>query len=222
MNDTTALPIFKRIGPFGLVVLLHLAFFYALQSGLLRKAAELLPKEVFVTFITPESKRVDPPKPPPQETPKVMNTVKKAVAPQAVTPAVHESPAEVSAAPQPPSPPAETIVQAAPSTSATSVTAPPAPQPKTVSSGVEYLQAPRPEYPPLSRRKGETGTVVVRVLINEAGQPQNADIHNSSGSSRLDQAARQAVLQALFKPHIENGKPVFVYVLVPINFQLNN
>jgi len=45
-------------------------------------------------------------------------------------------------------------------------------------------------------------------------------IHKSSGSSNLDEAGRQAVLRALYKPNMEDGKPVPVYALVPINFQL--
>jgi len=61
----------------------------------------------------------------------------------------------------------------------------------------------------------------MRVLVSDAGLPVRAEVHRSSGSPRLDEAARQAVLGALFKPYIENGKSLTVYVLVPINFKLS-
>ncbi|MGB6055012.1 MAG: energy transducer TonB, partial [Burkholderiaceae bacterium] len=92
--------------------------------------------------------------------------------------------------------------------------------PKTITSGVEYLQPPRPEYPLLSRRKNEEGKVMLRVLINQKGRTEQVEIMSSSGFPRLDEAARQAVLRAVFKPQIEDGKPVMVYTNVPITFQL--
>jgi protein TonB len=60
----------------------------------------------------------------------------------------------------------------------------------------------------------------LRVLVNEAGRAERADVQTSSGSSRLDEAARQAALRALFKPHLEDGNAVAVYALVPINFSI--
>jgi protein TonB len=68
---------------------------------------------------------------------------------------------------------------------------------------------------------GEEGRVVLRILINEKGQPERVEIEKSSGFSRLDEAARQAALNALFKPHIENGRPIAVYAMVPIGFKLS-
>lgn len=55
----------RKIGPLGLIILLHLGFFYALQSGLLKQAAQALPtREVFASFITPERPPApSPPKP---------------------------------------------------------------------------------------------------------------------------------------------------------------
>ncbi len=112
--------------------------------------------------------------------------------------------------------------EAEPMTSAAAAPlAPPAPaRPKLISSGAEYIHPPRPEYPALSRRLGEEGKVVLRILINEKGQPEQVEVEKSSGSSRLDSAACQAALRALFKPHIEDGKPIAVYALVPIGFKL--
>ena len=75
-------------------------------------------------------------------------------------------------------------------------------------------------YPGISRRMGETGIVMLRVLINEKGTAEQVVIHKSSGSSNLDEAGRQAVMRALYKPYVEDGKAIPVYALVPVNFQL--
>ena len=72
----------------------------------------------------------------------------------------------------------------------------------------------------MSRRLGEQGTVLLRILVNEKGLAEKVLVQTSSGSSRLDEAGRQAALRALFKPHLEDGRAVAVYVLVPLNFQL--
>jgi len=90
-----------------------------------------------------------------------------------------------------------------------------------IASDVEYIRPPQIAYPVISRRKHEQGKTILRVLINENGLPEKAEIKESSGSRRLDDAALSAVLGALFKPCIENGKPAAVYALVPIRFQLD-
>jgi protein TonB len=102
--------------------------------------------------------------------------------------------------------------------------APPAPAPaagpKTISSGVEYIQPPQVVYPSMSKRMGEQGRVTLLVLINDKGVAEKATIQNSSGFPRLDEAGRQAAMRALFKPHMEDGRAVPVYVVVPLNFSL--
>lgn len=209
----------RRIGPLGLIILLHIGFFYALQSGLLRQAAQALPTEVFASFITPEQPSApSPPRPAP---PKTVPIVKKSVAPRPV-PIVNTtpSPQAITAAPQAPSPPAP-AESAAPVVAAAPAPATPA-LPKTISSGADYLQPPQPDYPPLSLRMREQGRVVLRVLVDAKGHPERVEVQKSSGLPRLDEAGRQAVLRALFRPYIDDGQAVAVYVIVPINFQLNN
>lgn len=210
----------RRIGPLGTIILLHLAFFYALQSGLIREAAQAMPKEIIATFITPE--RPEPPQPQPQPkapVPKTVPVVKKAVTPPPRPVIETPSPQAITTPPAPPAPaePAAPAAAAAPAP----VAAPPAPaQPRTIATGIEYLQAPQPVYPPIARRMGEEGKAVLRVLVNEKGRPERVELQKSSGSPRLDEAARQAVLRALFKPFIEDGKAVPAFAVVPINFQL--
>lgn len=85
---------------------------------------------------------------------------------------------------------------------------------------VEYAQFEPPAYPPLSRRLGEQGLVVVRVLIDEHGLPVEAAVSVSSGFPRLDDAAVRAVRAARFRPHVIGGRPQPAYALVPIRFDL--
>ncbi len=61
---------------------------------------------------------------------------------------------------------------------------------------------------------------MLRILINEMGLPEKVDVHQSSNFPRLDEAARQAGLHAVFKPHTENGRAVAVFVIVPVNFSI--
>ncbi len=235
MNATLSLPITapstllwpyaKRLGPLTLIILLHLGFFYALQSGLLYRPTPHIPHEVLVQFITaepaprPALTPAPTPKPaPPKTVPVVRKALSKPVVKATPAPPLNLAPAEQAITL--PAEPQAAAEPAAPATTATPAPAAPAP-PKTISSGVEYLQAPQPEYPLLSRRRGEEGKVVLRALINLKGRPEQVEIQSSSGSARLDEAARQAVLRAVFKPHLEDGKPVMVYAIVPIKFQLD-
>ncbi|RCS58376.1 energy transducer TonB [Parvibium lacunae] len=103
-----------------------------------------------------------------------------------------------------------------------SVSQAPAAQPKVVTQGIAYLVKPDPQYPPLARRAGEEGTALIRVLVNTEGRPEEANVQQSSGFNRLDEAARKAVLAARFRPHQENGQAIRVWTLVPISFTLEN
>lgn len=94
----------------------------------------------------------------------------------------------------------------------------PAPAAPRVITDVAYIEPPQPRYPPESRRSGEEGLVVLRVLINEIGGVARVDIERSSGHSRLDDAARQAVKRARFRPYLENGVPRMALATIPIEF----
>ena len=99
--------------------------------------------------------------------------------------------------------------------------APPAPaRVELPSSDADYLQNPKPPYPALSTRLGEQGKVVVRVLIGVDGTAQKADIKQSSGFDRLDQAALGTVLRWRYVPGKRAGIPEAMWFNVPINFVL--
>lgn len=94
-----------------------------------------------------------------------------------------------------------------------------APGPRLV-SGVAYLREPAPEFPAASRRLGEQGTVMVKVLVDEQGHAAEVQIHRSSGFNRLDRAASRAVAQAVFRPYSINGRAQSAWTIVPIHFKL--
>ena len=213
----------QRAAPLGGVLVVHLVVFYAFYSGLMTRMAEVaLPQAVYVSFVTPPQPEAAPlPKtvpvtqlPPPLFHPPVVPVV----------PVVLPTPVErtITVAPQqavPSDKPVTPVVMAAP-VAAPAAAAAPVTGPKTLTSGVEYLQAPQPIYPPMAKRLGEQGKVILRILVNERGIPDQVLVQTSSGSARLDEAGRQAALRALFKPHVEDGRAVAVYVIVPLNFQL--
>ena len=62
--------------------------------------------------------------------------------------------------------------------------------------------------------------MLVRVLIDERGDPLRLELQQSSGFTRLDESATAAVRAARFKPYTENGEARAVWVLIPIVFDL--
>ncbi len=203
------------------VVLLHVAALWALQTGLLRRAVELIvPAEVLVEFMEPPAPKVAPPTPaPPKPAP-----VKQAVAPTPV-PVRSVAPQPLAIADPTPSPNAPVGVTEVPAVvapqAAPVAAAPPAPaRMELPSSDADYLQNPKPAYPALSKRLGEQGKVVVRVLIGVDGAAQKAEIKQSSGFDRLDQAALGTVLRWRYVPGKRAGVPETMWFNVPINFVL--
>jgi len=103
------------------------------------------------------------------------------------------------------------------------IVATPAPAPITPPEfNAAYLRNPPPAYPPQSRRRGEQGTVLLRVHITAAGLADQVAIQDSSGSPRLDQAAQEAVRAWHFTPARQGDQPVAAWVAVPIRFKLGD
>jgi protein TonB len=115
---------------------------------------------------------------------------------------------------QPPAPPLLTpMVVAEP--------APPAPpRIELPSSSADYLNNAPPPYPPLSKRLGEQGKVIVRAFIEVSGSASKAEIRTSSGYERLDQTALQTVLKWRYVPGKRAGVPEAMWFNIPINFVL--
>ncbi|WP_334188333.1 energy transducer TonB [Noviherbaspirillum sp.] len=230
----------NRVGPLGAIILAHAGLLYILQAPSKPQPSPSAPREIMATFITPapapapalppepvpkpvaEQPRPVPPEPvKPQPAPKKVKRIPKKTETPTRVPAAVEEPVpstQTAAAPPEPAPPAA-AAPSAPMPAAPAPTPVPA-QPRTVTSGIQYLQAPQPEYPPLAKRMGEEGKAILRVLVNDKGRPEKIELQKSTGSALLDEAARQAVARALFKPFMEDGKPVAAYAIVPINFQI--
>jgi len=87
---------------------------------------------------------------------------------------------------------------------------------------VAYLNNPRPTYPPIARRLGLEGLVVLRVQVSAKGAPEQVAVAQTSGASVLDEAALKAVQGWTFTPARRGDTPVAHMVDVPIRFQLKN
>lgn len=201
------------------VVLFHIAALWALQTGLLRRAVEVIvPAEVLSEFINPPAPRSEQPTPPtPQVKPQPRPVQKTSATPQPIAVATPE--------PSPAAPTGVTTPQpAAPAAAAPATAGPPSPPaPPRIelpSSDAAYLNNPKPPYPALSKRLGEQGKVVVRVLIGVDGAAQQAEIRTSSGYDRLDQAALATVLKWRYVPGKRGGVAEAMWFNVPINFVL--
>lgn len=77
-----------------------------------------------------------------------------------------------------------------------------------------------PTYPPASRRAGEQGTVRLKVLVDTNGRPSNVEVTQSSGSTRLDQAAIDAVRKWRFEAATDGTKKIQAYTQVAVTFKL--
>lgn len=80
----------------------------------------------------------------------------------------------------------------------------------------------KPKYPMMSKRIGEQGTVILRVLVKSDGSAGAVEVKISSNYPRLDQAALEAVKYWRFVPATSDGKPIDEWYQVPIPFKLQN
>jgi periplasmic protein TonB len=96
------------------------------------------------------------------------------------------------------------------------------PEPTAPRFDAAYLNNPPPAYPPLSRRLGEEGRVMLRVFVDPTGAPVQVELRASSGHRRLDAAAEAAVRRWRFVPARRGEQPVGGWVLVPIAFNLRS
>ncbi|NDB69851.1 MAG: energy transducer TonB [Methylocystaceae bacterium] len=83
-----------------------------------------------------------------------------------------------------------------------------------------YLNNPAPTYPPLSRRLGEQGNIMLSVYVNEQGKAETVNIKKSSGFKRLDNAAIESVKRWRFIAAKQQEQLIASWVQVPIKFIL--
>ena len=210
----------------GSVVLFHVAALWALQSGLLRRAVEIVvPVAILSEIMAPPAPKVEQPPEPDQPVP-------PPPAKQAAARKVERTPPP---APQPaavPSPaPAREAVTGVevmlPPAPAIAAAAQPAPAPAAAVDKVELPftdadYAPNEDVfrpPGISSRLGEYGTVVLRVTVGINGMATQVQLAKSSGYPRLDNAALQGARRLRFKPAIRNGVPVEFSYDFPVKYQ---
>lgn len=204
------------------VVVFHVAVLWAMQNGLLRRAAEIVvPAEILTRIIEIEPPKVapPPPPPPPKPAPKVPKPPPQPVAIREPVPTPAPNAPTGVVEPQPPAPPMPVPAPPAPTPPA-----PPAP-PRLVEvtqGETEYIRPPRVVYPSLSKRSGESGVVVIAVYYNGAGRAVRGSVFKSSGFERLDRAAYEAVMASQVTPFRRAGTDANTEYLLkaPINFVL--
>lgn len=213
------------------VLVLHLGALWSLQTGLLHRMVEMvLPAEILVEIMAPAPtvpniatpRQPSPPKPvPPPPTPLKTPAVQApapvplAVADTHPTPASAAAPALAHGPVNAPPAANTSAARPAPATAAPAIV-----KVELPSSDADYLNNPKLPYPPLSKRLGEQGKVVIHTLIGADGVPQKADIQQSSGIDRLDQAALATALRWRYVPGKRAGVPETMWFNVPFSFVL--
>lgn len=158
--------------------------------------------------VPPRPQPVTAPAPSPQPQP----SPSKVSAPTEVAQAAPVAPVSAPTTPTPPAPPAP-----APAPVVT------APSKTEVSIPASYSASnQKPIYPNMSKRLGEQGTVVLRVLVKADGSAGEVEVKSSSSYPRLDQAAVEAVKTWRFNSAKIDGKAIDEWYQVPIPFKLQS
>jgi TonB family protein len=76
-----------------------------------------------------------------------------------------------------------------------------------------------PEYSEEARHAGVQGMVILQTVIDTSGRPTRITVLRPLGFG-LDEKARAAVEQWRFEPATKDGKPVYVWADVEVNFRL--
>ncbi|MBR8146365.1 energy transducer TonB [Burkholderia sp. AU19243] len=163
---------------------------------------------------------------PPKPTPRV----KPKAEPKPVQKAAKPTPQPVAQSPDPsptPAPAADpTPAAAAPAPAAPAAAPGPARETMQVSApkNVPTLQCNfvKPDYPSMSRRRGESGTAYVHFVVGVTGKIESVELQKSSGYPRLDDAALDAMRSTTCRPYIENGQAIRAARTQPYNFGLTD
>ena len=74
-------------------------------------------------------------------------------------------------------------------------------------------------YPPLAKRSGVSGTVILQFICSKEGIPTNINIVKEKPKSMgFGEVAIKALEQAIFSPGMQRDKPVAVRMKLPIKF----
>lgn len=173
------------------------------------------PEEAHLTVLN----LTQPVPPPAEETPPPPPSQPQVAAPIPVVRVPAPAP-QISTTPTPP-----TVTVNPPSVAAPApVVAMAAPVPSGIIQGgdlsTQMISGKPPRYPLESRRKREQGTVVLALTLGFDGAVETLTVARSSGYSRLDDAAKDAVRRWRWRPMIQQGQALKVKGIVEIPFVL--
>ena len=209
----------------GIVLLLHVMFFIGFHKSMQPKPEDNLDDtRVMANLVSPEASKQPPaaaapppPKPQKQEKKKTVNEKSS----QAPTPPQSQQ--------QSATPPSQQQSKSdAPTPNATvapSTTGGASGTPIQTDIGklvVIYQPDADAYYPSFSKRSGEQGEVVVRLIIDETGSVEDIALLKSSTFPRLDRAASEIGRRYRFKPFLVNGSPTRISTNLLIKFNIKN
>ena len=230
--SSAARPALPRLGRLGAIAGLHLLLVWALLQtqgvrqvlhearplmvALLADVRPALPEPVLPTPARAKPLPALPVLPPPEITVASAN------------PAPPPLPVVLTPVPPPmPAPAAAPVAAVVVPTPALRLVAPPPPvmapaEPRPVGAGaIRYRLPPAIEVPMASRRLGESGTVLLRVVVDVNGLPRQISLHRSSGFARLDDQALAAMRSARFQPLVEGGSAFEWLVIAPLQYDID-
>jgi len=91
-------------------------------------------------------------------------------------------------------------------------------QPPKIIGGLASLNASL-SYPRVALQSGVEGNVVVQVVVNADGSPENPQVVRSA-SPLLEQSAIDAVMAQQFEPGKQRGRAVRTVITIPVKFRL--
>ena len=208
----------------GIVVALHFLFLIGFQSGMKPDNDNNQDDaRVMANLVSPEAAKqpqAAPAAPPPKPKQEQKKTVDEKST-QAPTP-----PQSQQQAPTPPTPQQSKSESQAPNaTVAPATTSGSSGTPIQTDIGklvVVYQPDADAYYPSFSKRSGEQGEVVVRLIIDESGSVEDVALLRSSSFPRLDRAATEIGRRYRFKPFLVNGSPQRISTNLLIKFNLKN
>lgn len=211
-----------------LVLIMHGAFFVSLDLGLeVKNDPSENEVRVMANLVAPAAPPAPPvstpPAPPPKQEAKPKTKTKpepkpKTLEPSSTPPAAasEAKAAEAAKAAESQTPNAAVAPASSQGTSGTPI------QTDIGKLVVVYQPDADPYYPSFSKRAGEQGEVVVRLIIDETGVVEEVALLRSSGFPRLDRAASEIGKRYRFKPYSVNGNPARISTNLLIKFNLKN
>ena len=170
---------------------------------------------------------VPPDSPPPPPDPKPQPKTKAPATEQIYVPLVPETPpvpqTPIDLTPKfPPSPPMGTEIGKAPDPGPVLTPAVVA-KPVTVDAFIDprYQNLLQPPYPPEEQRAGNSGRVVLRVLVGTDGRVKQVEKVSAASDAFFAAAQRQALGKWRFKPATKDGVPIEQWKTMSLRFVLN-